>query len=395
MNIAEFIIDQAFRMTKNSNAKIISGHNGPYFDPGTLVRNYSHWLITYANCYKWTNDRHFLTNALHLADYLSSSESRPYNFSFHHRNKQGKDQCNGLIGQAWTFEALKEASTILEDDKYLQIAEDVFFLHRFDEKQGLWHCLEIDGRILPIDTAFNHQLWFAACSSLITSAQNTAIMNRISRFLDCLDHNVTILPDGLIFHPIEHLWEKYFCRQFTPMKRLIKTTGYWLKAVKKMKLPEEQPGKDQIWQAAHETLVYKSIGYHAFNMYAFAILKLQIPDHPFWETAAFQKSIDYMLSEDYKNKLNDNIYGYPYNPPGFELPFSLYVLKNISMAEIIDTAQFWIQEQLQRSYNHKTAKLDKSTEDPETLTARLYETTRLPKEILEQVEVNCSVPVTS
>ena len=134
---------------------------------------------------------------------MYSDSARPQNNSFYHRSKEGKDSCNGLIGQAWTFEALVKASEILNDLKYVQLAEDVFFQHHFNKHYGLWNRLEINGDILSIDTAFNHQLWFAAASSLIHTSGKEKIRERILQFLNCLDNNLSVLDDGLIYHPIK------------------------------------------------------------------------------------------------------------------------------------------------------------------------------------------------
>ena len=78
----------------------------------------------------------------------------------------------------------------------------MFFQHHFNEQYGLWNRLEINGDVLSIDMTFNHQLWFAACASLIDSPRKKEIQGRVVRFLDCLTENLTILNNGLIYHPI-------------------------------------------------------------------------------------------------------------------------------------------------------------------------------------------------
>ena len=75
------------------------GHNGPYNDPETPVRNYGHWLITFSKCFEVTGEQKYLDKINELADYIILKESRPFGFSFHHRSKEGKDKCNGLVGQ--------------------------------------------------------------------------------------------------------------------------------------------------------------------------------------------------------------------------------------------------------------------------------------------------------
>lgn len=111
----------------NKYGKIPGGHNGPYHDPETPVRNSSHWLIILAKMHEINGKKIFIDAIYKLAEYLISEEARPYGYSFNHRNKKRKDKCNGLIGQAWVFEALAKASEILQDKKYKKIAADVFF----------------------------------------------------------------------------------------------------------------------------------------------------------------------------------------------------------------------------------------------------------------------------
>lgn len=385
MTAIELILDVADRAIECPNHYLIPGHNGPYNHPETDVRNIGHWLIILGKAYKWTERTAFKNRVSELAEYLCSKDARPYGFSFHHRNKEGKDSCNGLIGQAWTFEALVEAASILGDDKYLALAEEVFFQHHFNEEHALWQCLEIDGNDLPVDPTFNHQLWFAASASLLKSKRETEVRERVVRFLDYLPENLTILDNGLIYHPVEHLWETQFERNYTLKAGLKKRIRNILRYIKSGKWPEKKPAKNKVWQDARNKMVNKSVGYHAFNMYAFALLKQQIPEHPFWETGEFKMAVDYMLTDEYKEGLNENKYGYPYNPPGFEIPFSLYVLKDMSKEELLHICRWWAGEQFRKCWNTETGMMDKNTEDPLTLTSRMYEATRLPQEILDKI----------
>ena len=47
-----------------------------------------------------------------------------------------------------------------------------------------------------------------------------------------------------------------------------------------------------------------------------------------------------MLTDNYKKNLDENKYGYSYNPPGFEVPYALAILSNLNendlCSEIID-----------------------------------------------------------
>lgn len=367
MKLNDFIIltaEKALQL-QNKDGSFPAGHNGPYNDPETPVRNSSHWLITFAKCFEITGKTIFKKKVVELAEYLYSKDARPYGYSFYHRKKKTKDKCNGLIGQAWTFEALYEASKTLGDPKYIKLSEDVFFQHPFNENAGLWHCLEIDGKILPLDLTFNHQLWFAASISLCDDAKNKEIARRVNRFLDCLKKNVTVLNNGLIYHAIEELPSSDIAGNMKLKEKIINSSRQILAILKGEK-------------NSREKMIYKSVGYHAFNMYAFTTLKQQIPAHNFWSSESFIKTLNYLLADDYKTGLDDNKYGYPYNPPGFEVPYSLGLLEDIDREKIKEISQWWLNEQIRRCYSKKTGKMDKHTLDPVALTARIYEATRLP-----------------
>ena len=148
MKLSEFLIAIADKALYKPKRFLQPGRNGPYNDSETKVRNYGHWLITFSKCFELTGRKIYLEKVQELAEYLISDHARPYGFSFHHRSKEGKDRCNGLVGQAWTFESLACASSILDDIKYVKLAEEVFFQHNFNKNLGLWNRLEIDGQIL-------------------------------------------------------------------------------------------------------------------------------------------------------------------------------------------------------------------------------------------------------
>ena len=162
MNLIEFIENIGQKALQHPERYLIPGHNGPYYHQETPIRNKGHWLITFCKLYEWTGDEAFKDKAAEIAENLLSKEARPFGFSFYHRDAPKKDQCNGLVGQAWTFEALGQAATTFQDQVFSSVAEEVFLQHHFNEEHGLWNILEVNGRILPIDNAFNHQLWFAA-----------------------------------------------------------------------------------------------------------------------------------------------------------------------------------------------------------------------------------------
>ena len=131
-----------------------------------------------------------------------------------------------MIGQAWTFEALYECYETLKDDKFITLAEEVFNLHKFDVKNGLWYTLDIDGKVLEIDAAFNHQLWFAYTSAQVIPKNNKNFKN-IEIFLNQIEKNLKVLDNGLVYHPIERYALSNLLKTnetfFNRTKRIIKT----------------------------------------------------------------------------------------------------------------------------------------------------------------------------
>jgi hypothetical protein len=388
MYIADILVQIADKALENPNEFIRAGHNGPYHDPETPVRNRAHWLITFANVFEWTGQIKYCDTVRDLVAYICSEEARPHGYSFHHRNKTGKDKCNGLIGQAWTFEALAKAAACLGHEKYSELAEQVFFQHPFNSDFGLWNRLEIDGEIFRFDATFNHQLWFAACASLHKGQQRSTIIQRINRFMDCLSRNLAVMDNGLIYHPIDHLIDGQQGKEYNleaNIKRFIKNANT---IFRKVFFSDSYLTGEQQEKKKHKKMVYKSIGYHAFNTYAFGILKEQIPEHPFWQSDSFKKCIDFLESEEYINGLNDNKFGFPYNPPGFEVPFSKYVLLDGEKGQNVEDARYWISKQFEYCFDKNTYMMSRNNEDPVTHTARIYEITRLPLDFLEKIEMN-------
>lgn len=342
-------------LMQNNNGSMPSGHNGPYHDVETPVRNTSHWLITFLKAYKITGDKKYLEGARQAGSYLAGHEARPMRATFWHRKNPEKDFCNGLIGQAWTLEALAEAVEPLDDSNLYRIAEEVFLLHPFDMEAGIWRRVGVDGMYLPIDGTFNHQLWFAAVGGLL-SPYSSKVRERVKRFVDRLPYLVNLYPSGLIRH-------KLFLNSniFKKAKRLAGMVKIIYSKVKKQE-------------------VYKATGYHQFNLYALALLKRIFPTNDFWESKEFISLWKFARSKKYRYDLESNLYGYPYNPPGFEMAFALEVFSLNSVAE----QSRWVREQFKRCFNFDNNLMVLNTVDPMTHAARIYEATRLRNLALDQ-----------
>jgi hypothetical protein len=347
---------QAALPAQRPDGSFAAGCNGPYDDPETPVRNTGHWLVSLCAAHRWTGDERLREAALRATRFLASAKARPGAAAFQHRAAPGKDACNGLVGQAWSIEALAEAAETFDAAHLAELAESVFLLHPQDAATGLWRRVEVDGTPLSCDVTLNHQLWFAAAGALLAPLASPEVATRVLRFLDRLPRNLGLHENGLIRHRIP---ARVFWRDPRQAARLVRTRA------------REGPG-----------LAHKEAGYHAFNLYALALLRRHAPDHPFWRHAKFRRLWAHARSGEQRRALVRNEYGYPYNPVGLEMAFALETLEGPCARH---EAAACVAEQLRRHWDSGSRGLRRDTPDPTTLAARLYEAVRLPDLPLAQL----------
>jgi hypothetical protein len=327
------------------------GHNGPYHDYETPVRNTAHWLITILKAFEISDEPDFIDSALRAVQYLLSPSARPMGATFFCRTNPEKDFCNGVMGQAWVIEALAIAGMKLNDPRCIEVAQNVFMLHPFDREAGLWRRVNVDGSYNSFDMTFNHQLWFAASGAML---DNDLINSEISLFIDhAMEYNLSLDPSGRIIHGIS--------RPFAKNNKRHALMSFF-----------RRPKHANI---ENTQATQKEIGYHAFNMYAFSMLKQRMPELPFWQSSKFLSALGFINNEEFIAGLENNIYGYPYNPPGFEV--ALTIQEFSTYLSFSKSREWWVEQQLRRCYDTEKKMLSRSTEDEKTLSARFYEATRL------------------
>jgi hypothetical protein len=341
---------------QHSNGSFDAGCNGPYKHSETPVRNTAHWLSLFCYALKTNKlnfqERKYLEEASHKAvNYLLSNNSRPNKKSFFCRSASGKDSCNGLIGQAWTIEGLTTVYNELNIEEARNVALEVFFLHPFDYEKGIWKRVEVDGTILGFDYTFNHQLWFAAIAMQLN---DTRVEKMVKCFLDLIGQNVDIYSDGVIFHATNIAKYNFF--------KLSDIPGY-------IKTLFRDFTKPRLMRA----LYIKSVGYHSFNLYAYAILKKYFPLHNFWTSETFLKMLSTTNNKSFIDNLDKGPYGWPYNPTGIELA---YVGKVFSLGDAY--VQKWLSMQYKKTYDSTSDDLmTKGSPDITTSSARIYEAVRI------------------
>jgi len=365
MELYNILIQSAEQALKKQveDGAMPSGHNGPYFHPETSIRNTAHWLIAFLKVYKITNEKKYLIASEKCLEYLIKNKPR-YNYC--HRFSEGfggGDKCNGLIGPSWVMEAFLEFSREFKRKDLSEVASEIFLLHKFDEKLGLWHRREIDGKILPIDWTFNHQLWFASLGSMFDKNLYPEIHKQVEIFIEKITENFNIYSNGLIWHPVAKI-----SLNFKGLKD-------FLAKIKSLTIDNEKN-------------VNKAIGYHQFNLYAFSILKNNYPEISFWQSEKFRKALKFIESEEYEKGLINNKYGFDYNVAGIEMAYILKVFKKDSE----ELQKKWLEKQFKRNYDFRSNILCKNTDDSETLSARIYEATRLDN---IDLELNLELPFVS
>lgn len=381
-----FIKVEAEKQFLESNSKIPKpGHNGPYGDPETPVRNLCHWISAYSLLFKLTNTEEYRQELLRLTKaLLNTPQFKPHGLNYAFRNGS-KDKCNGLIGPAWLIEALCEAHSVLEDKKLIDEAKRIYSIHPFSNNTGLWKRIEINGKNLKEDPTFNHQLWFAMSACLIYRQSNSnKILGNINTFLNNLDKNLDLMEDGIIYHPITRIHARELKKNnnlYSRLRNLLKTliTHKSLGGISYILSPPSA-----ISPSLKASIREKSIGYHFFNTYAFSVMNEIIPHHPFWASKKLDKILSVFEKQETLDKIFQNKYSFPYNPPGYEATFTAHVFKKQLASTSMDTLiHDLLKKQLQMCYSPDQFLMANNVSDTYTHTARIYEALRLPTEILK------------
>lgn len=339
--------EAAFPLQTESGA-MPPGHNGPWGDIQTPLRNTGHWLITFLRAHRISGDERFLVAASRTLGYLQLPIHRPAGAAFRHFSSGSRPPGNGLIGQAWTLEALAEAGTSFNRADLMDRAAEVFLLHQFDEGLGLFHTLDIDGCDGGINPTVNQQIWFAAAGTMIRAASSPEILRRVDRFLDQLPRHLTVDRTALLRHSLNP-WSLWRQQPRDAIRR-------WLARLR-------HPGL--------ETL--RSIGYHAFFLYGLALLRRYSPQHSLWDSPQLRSSLNFIRSDRYASGLVANPFAFRYNPVGFEVPFVYEAFGAGPSGE----GDVWLRRQAACMAAEATRAGRDPLSDTATLAARIYEVTRL------------------
>lgn len=330
------------------------GHNGPHNHPEQPIRNTGHWLITWCFAHRQTGDVRFHTAALKAATYLVDAAHRPGGFTVHHRDAPGKDQCNGLMGPAFTLEALVAGGVHLNRDDLLDLAASLLQMHPFNARAGLWHVREVDGTLHGVDVTLNHQIWFAATAAMVVAATACRGRDDIQQFLTALPRLMELRSNGRIVHHARDLSRRGQLRRLLSMR-----SG---KAESEATLQEKK----------------RETAYHVFNLYPLAMLSQQMPEAAFWQSGVLTTATQFADSQLYQSAIAEPNFLKPHIPAGFPLSFAerAYVDQTLGRNDLKYQQRMMI-EQLALNYDWSTDLMTLRSADPTTQAARIYEMTRL------------------
>lgn len=371
MQIDSVVQSMARQIDVHGTDAIKPGNNGPYYDKETNIRNLAHWCVIFSEYYRHTEDSIYREYTIALADAIVSSDHYYDVGVYKCRIGAGKDEMNGVIGAAWIIEGLIAASKVTGQMKYYERAKHIFLAHKFNYKMGLWNRVNLNGNILSIDSTFNHQLWFAAAGAIINNfKKDKIIQDMIDRFAEKLPRNITVRRNGRIGHFTYNDKNGFLAWPVLTFKNLKSSFAEWRNS---------------------KSLAYKEAGYHTFNLLGLALLQenTAVP-LSFFKTDRFKKCINYALSEDLYKELcfadrtkdstnissqlseNFNVFSFAYNSPAFELPRVMRCF-NIEESKWQPLCEKFMIKQMELTYDAEKHSFLNNTDDPITLTARIYE----------------------
>lgn len=334
------------------------GHNRVYEENETPLRTTSRWLMTLSYAYKLTGSESFRQAALNAGDYLTSKNLRPHGYTFQSRIVPGKDQCDGLVGQARPLAALAFAGRHLNVGYYLETAVNLFTMHPFDDDLGLWEIREVDGRRLSFDRTLNHQITFAAASAEC-SGNNIEVQNKIETFLDCLPKLMELHTNGLIKHYVR-----------PPFPRVIRSVcgsiRHW-----KLLLNEAVFHYYSLSPARRK----KELGYHPVNLRSLAKLHRWFPNHPLWDLNIIERSLAFVRNSKYPSphSATDRL-DQGASKPGIATAMALNEIEDAELDEL----RRWITWDVEYFFDFNTDKFTRNTRDPKTSASTIFNLIYLP-----------------
>ena len=212
-----------------TNKIMAPGHNGPYQDQETPIRNNAHWAMIFIKAFELSKKEKYLVHSKNCIEYIKSKIT-PDNPVYICRHKKGKDKTNGLIGQAWAIQPLVEIQKFEIDKNAIDVSISVIKKHYFSSHKNLWKTCDENGNPTIFDNTFNHQLWFASVSSSLAE-HDTEIDYNVQTFMNNIERILHLRRNGRIGQAI---FSNSFDSSIKPfIKKIIKPKDIKLYALKR------------------------------------------------------------------------------------------------------------------------------------------------------------------
>jgi len=358
ISMYDFLEKFSEKHLSKSASDYIGGCNGPWKQNETPARVLSHYSILFYEAFKKFGNTSFSAKALELSSAIIN-DWFPMQKTIWHRKGPDVDLPNGLMGQAWSLEALNAAFLLSQDVKYSDAIHLIINNHKFNSVEKLWHITFVDGMHGPIDYTFNHQLWFAAA---LGELGNALILDKSKKELEAFLTKINsfrtqpILSNSALRHPC---------------------FGYGPKSIFRM-------GKYQFARTRNKDYKFKEAGYHLFNLQAYSRLFKCGFLNQSAEKALVKNINQFVLSDKFFSDLQSSKYSFSYNPPGFELLATISNTQTDNQA-LINLAEQLIQKQFDITFNSELFSFSKNNPDPITLDARVYELAQVNSDLLKNV----------
>lgn len=348
----EYVLSNIVVHIDSTKAFIPGGHNGPYMNPETPIRNTCHIVVYLSNLCTYEVDvekqERYIKVLNKLFRYLT--QDNPYFIGGQYVFRSlSNDSCNGVIGDAWALEALCINESLLSKDNLNsknKVVGDILARLKFDKTYRFAYRYDAIKGVMSADFTYNHQLWLAA--SLCDLESNSA-KQFVENFLEYSESRALKTNDaGLIYHVFNGL----------SIKNIINRILYY-RATKKSAIKVD----------------YKERGYHLFNLFAFARLKRKYPEHKVFKSKSFKSALSYVSKKSMLRLFEEkNIYSVSYNVTAFELPFIFKEFsdyKNMLINE--NDLNSIVLPELEFLWSKESNAFTNNSVDPITFIARVYE----------------------
>lgn len=266
------------------------GTNGPHLALESPVRNSAHILTALISHIEQSdiNSSTYEKMAMGIMNWFKW-EGNPFRIerTFWVRQKSGVDVVNGVIGPAWVAEGIFRAGSYFKDEQAINLAKDIINAHQFDSNVGLWKRYDPLSKIYRFDLTYDHQVIFASI------AVKMGFVNDVDMFLN--------KSSGKLLGINQY-------GRYSHLANVNSARGIAAKLVYLLKHKRH-----------FETIENIENCYHHYNLFGFATIHKYLPEHSFFRTDKFARSLSFLNEFDI-NKIRHEKLGFLYNNPIYEFP---------------------------------------------------------------------------